>query len=273
MGDQRAIGVFDSGIGGLTVLKEIQKRLPHESLVYLGDTARVPYGAKSKDTIIRYSINNTRHLLNEGVKMLVVACNTASAYALEELEKMSSAPVIGVVEGGVMAAVRATSGKVGVIGTEATVRSGKYVTEILKRIPGAEIVTKPCPLFVALAEEGWTDNEVAHAVAKEYLKDMEGKIDTLVLGCTHYPVLKNSIRYALGENVKLIDSAEETSRLVEEKLRVLGLGADADADNPALIRFLVTDSPERNLQLGRRMLGDGIKIDRAELVDITWGDK
>jgi len=265
MSDTSPIGVFDSGIGGLTVLKEIRHLLPQESLIYLGDTARVPYGAKSKETIVRYSLNNTRLLLGLGVKMVVVACNTASAYALDELEKITDKPVIGVVEGGVVAAGRETKGKVGVIGTEATIRSGSYCNAIRNRFHGVEVISKPCPLFVSLVEEGWTDNGVASAVADEYLAELRGKVDTLVLGCTHYPLLKGVIGKTLGENVKLIDSAKETAKIVAKRLGDLKI--ENNSGKEGSLRFMVTDSPERSVRIGDRILGEKM-ISSAELVDI-----
>jgi glutamate racemase len=266
MSDTRPIGIFDSGIGGLTVLRAIHELLPSESIVYLGDTARVPYGTKSRETIIRYSVNNARFLLNEGVKMVVVACNTASAYALEDVTRLTDNPVIGVVEAGVIAALREASGAIGVIGTEATIRSNKYPSEINRLQPGIKVFSKACPLFVALAEEGWTRNEVAHAVAKEYLEEFKGKIDALVLGCTHYPPLKGIIRLVLGENVRLIDSAEETARIVGERLD--GLDMRSGGAQRGKITMAVTDSPERSLEVGRRLLGRDLEISGVTLVDI-----
>lgn len=266
MSDTRPIGIFDSGIGGLTVLRAIHELLPYESIVYLGDTARVPYGTKSRETIIRYSVNNARFLLNAGVKMVVVACNTASALALEDVARLTESPVIGVVEGGVTAALKGTPGAIGVIGTEATIRSNKYPSEISRLRPGVKVISKACPLFVALAEEGWTENEVAHAVAKEYLEEFRGKVDSLVLGCTHYPPLKGVIRSVLGESVRLIDSAEETARIVGERLNRLGARSLGSA--PGKITMAVTDSPERSLEVGRRLLGRNLEINGVTLVDI-----
>jgi glutamate racemase len=265
--DPRPIGIFDSGIGGLTVLRAIHDLLPCEPIVYLGDTARVPYGTKSRETIIRYSVNNARFLLGEGVKMIVVACNTASAYALEDVARLTDNPVVGVVEGGVVAALKNVSGAIGVIGTEATIRSNKYPAEINRLQPGIKVISKACPLFVALAEEGWTGNEVAHAVAKEYLSEFKGKIDALVLGCTHYPPLKGVIQLVLGENVRLIDSAEETARIVGERLDNLDMRAGGAQRGK--ITMAVTDSPERSLEVGRRLLGRDLEISGVTLVDIT----
>ena len=266
MSDTRPIGIFDSGIGGLTVLRAIHELLPAESIVYLGDTARVPYGTKSKETIVKYSVNNARFLLSRGVKMIVVACNTASAHALDDVTRLTDYPVIGVVEGGVIAALKKASVAIGVIGTEATIRSNKYPSEINRLHPGTKVISKACPLFVALAEEGWTDNEVAHAVTKEYLREFKGKIDALVLGCTHYPPLKGVIQSVLGDGVRLIDSAEETARIVGERLAALGM--QANGAKLGRISLAVTDSPERSLEVGRRLLGENLEISGVTLVDI-----
>ena len=212
-------------------------------------------------------MNNARFLLNEGVKMIVVACNTASAHALEEVVRLTDSPVIGVVEGGVIAALKETSGAIGVIGTEATIRSNKYPSEINRLQPGITVFSKACPLFVALAEEGWTDNEVAHAVTREYLEEFRGKIDALVLGCTHYPPLKGVIRSVLGEGVRLIDSAQETARIVGERLERLNIRANGA--KLGKITLAVTDSPERSLEVGRRLLGQNLEISGVTLVDIS----
>ncbi len=267
MSNRASIGVFDSGIGGLTVLKEIHNQLPNENIVYLGDTARVPYGSKSRETVVKYSLNNVRFLEQNNVKMIVVACNTASAYALPEIINATSKPVIGVVEGGVNAVVELSSGRIGVIGTEATIASGAYTCQIMKELPNSEIYPKACPLFVPLAEEGWANNSITRDVVEEYLSAMRGKVDTMVLGCTHYPVLKSAISSVLGDDVKLIDSAKETARLVEERLNELAL-KNSQADNRGKIRFVVTDSAQRNLEVGRKLMGE-IEIDDVELVDIA----
>ncbi|MBF0169558.1 MAG: glutamate racemase [Nitrospinae bacterium] len=268
MTDRRPIGVFDSGIGGLTVVKAIRDRLPNESILYLGDTARVPYGTKSKETVVRYSVNAAEALLSRGVKMLVIACNTASASALPEvIDHAGGVPVIGVVEGGVAAALKATDGRVGVIGTESTVRSGAYEKGIDAGRKGITVVSRPCPLFVGLAEEGWSDNEVALATAHRYLDGLTGQIDTLVLGCTHYPVLKPVIAKVMGPGVKLIDSGEETAQVVERRLAEYGLATTAD--RAGRVECLVTDSPERSLALARRLLGAEVAIDSCSLIDIS----
>lgn len=218
--DKRPIGVFDSGIGGLTVLKEIIKLLPEEDTIYLGDTAHLPYGTKSEETVIRYSLDNTRFLLQHDIKLLVVACNTASAVSLPALRKEFSLPIIGVIDAGARAAVKATKNRrVGIIGTETTIRSSAY-TKAMKAIdPDIETIGRPCPLFVPLVEEGWTDDAIAVMVAERYLHPLQEEgIDTLVLGCTHYPLLKNAIHKVMGDGVRLIDSAEETALEVKQIL-------------------------------------------------------
>ena len=215
---ERPIGVFDSGIGGLTVLKELLAHLPGESFVYFGDTARVPYGTKSGDTVRRFSRENVRLLLERGVKSVVVACNTASAEALQMLQREFDVPIVGVIEPGVRAAVEASgSGRIGVIGTAATVRSGAYQAGIQQLRAGAEVIAAPCPLFVPLAEEGWVDHPVTEMVAREYLQDFKGHgVEAMVLGCTHYPLLKAVIARVMGESVQLVDSAVETAREARE---------------------------------------------------------
>lgn len=274
MSDTRPIGIFDSGIGGLTVLCELVKKLPAESFIYLGDTARVPYGTKSKKTVVRYSMNNIAYLLSQNVKMVIVACNTASSYALDVLSQQTSVPVIGVIEGGVEAALLAhKSGAIGVIGTEATIGSGVYEKRLTKTGAELEVTSMACPLFVALAEEGWTENDVAISAAQNYLGKFSGAIDTLVLGCTHYPMLKKVIAKVVGESVTLIDSAEETAKLAAQALADKNLQNDFDSRGRAAkkgtIRFIVTDSPQRSTTIGQRMVGNNIQLPEAELIDIT----
>jgi glutamate racemase len=250
-----AIGVFDSGVGGLTVLKEIVRLMPGEHTIYLGDTARVPYGTRSASTIRKYALQTTGFLVSKGVKMLVVACNTSAAVALPTLRRhFPGLPVIGVIEPGARAAAAAsTSGRIGVIGTEGTIRSGAYEREILRLRPGARIIARPCPLFVSLAEEGWVEGKVARLVAREYLGTLrEEGIDTLVLGCTHYPLLKGTIRKVVGPRVRLIDSAEETARSVMEKLDEAGWREEGSRRSRR--RFYVTDLPAKFKILGRRFL-------------------
>ncbi|MBI5561540.1 MAG: glutamate racemase [Deltaproteobacteria bacterium] len=287
--NKRPIGVFDSGIGGLTVLREIARLMPGEDTVYLGDTARVPYGSKSKETVIRYSREVAGFLAGRGVKLIVVACNTASAYGLGELKKTLAIPVIGVIEPGARAAKRATAaGRIGIIGTEGTIRSNSYVNAI-NALSGDKtrsvtehgekgfdryfeietdvltVFTKACPLFVPLAEEGWTSNDVARLTAEHYLNGIKGRgVDALVLGCTHYPILKDTIAGVMGPGVKLIDSAEATA---EETRRALA-GDDMlnGAAGGAKREFFVTDSPERFVAVGKRFFGPG--LDTARLVTV-----
>lgn len=251
---EKAIGVFDSGVGGLTVLKEIMRLLPGEELMYLGDTARVPYGTKSPSTILRYALEAAAFLVERRVKMLVVACNTASSVALPALEERFSVPVIGVIEPGARKAVALTRNRrVGVIGTEGTIKSGAYTRAIHALDPAAEVFTAPCPLFVPLAEEGWAEHPVARLSAEEYLQPLlRHGIDTLVLGCTHYPLLKKTLRAVLGEGVQLVDSAAETARLVQARLAT---ARQFRQEEPARPRFFVTDASTRFETVGGAFLG------------------
>ncbi len=246
------IGVFDSGVGGLTVLHALHRRLPAEPTVYLGDTARVPYGTKSPDTVIRYSRTNARFLLQHDLRLLVVACNTATAHALEALQAELPVPVIGVVEPGARAAAALTrTRRIGVIGTAGTIASGAYQRALAQAIPGAEVVARACPLLVPLAEEGWTEGEVPRLVVERYLGDLRGSIDTLVLGCTHYPLLKEAIADVLGPQVALVDSAEATAAAVEDALR----GRPAAGGCTPTRRYFVTDVPARFPEIASRFLG------------------
>jgi len=220
MNSNLPIGIFDSGVGGLTVYRALHEGLPQERFVYLGDTARVPYGTKSLSTVERYAVENARFLAAHGIKLLVVACNTASALALPAIRASVAVPVVGVIEPGAKAAVEASAGgRIGVIATEATVRSGAYSRAIKELAPAAEVLERACPLFVSLAEEGWAESDVARKVAAEYLSDLgSGRVDALVLGCTHYPILRRVIQETLGEDVRLIDSGEATARSIEAVL-------------------------------------------------------
>ena len=265
-GKNRPIGVFDSGIGGLTVLKEIIKELPSENTIYLGDTARVPYGIRSAETVVRYSFENVRFLSSRNIKLLVVACNTASAVSLEAIKSRISIPVIGVIKPGAKAAVKATKNKrVGVIGTEATVKSNAYEEAIRDIDENIEVFGASCPLFVPLVEEGWTRGTIATLIAREYLVNMKGiGIDTVVLGCTHYPLLKRIIADVMGEEVALIDSAVETAHEIKAALEVLGLSRERN--NSLTREFYVTDSPERFVKVGENFLGRKIShIERTDL--------
>jgi len=256
------IGVFDSGLGGLTVAHAIMRRLPNESLIYFGDTARVPYGPKSPDTVRRYSREIAAFLLDQGVKAIVVACNTATAHALPMLRKELDVPVLGVVEPGARAAVRASrSGHIGVIATEGTIRSGAYERAIHAAAPAADVTALACPLFVPLVEEGWTDHDATRLVAREYLGPVGRQgVDTLVLGCTHYPLLKPLIASVVGPAVQLIDSAEETAADTERMLREHGLVTQS---SEAVYRFIASDDPQQFLGLGQRFFGD--TIERVEI--------
>lgn len=251
------VGVFDSGIGGLTVVKAVLELLPNEPLIYLGDTARTPYGTKSAEVVCRYSFENTEFLVARGVKLLVVACNTASAVALESLRERYEIPVIGVIEPGARAAASATrNGKIGIVATEATIRSGCYTRALRRLRPDFEIYTRACPLFVPLAEEGWVENEVARSTAELYLSSMrKSGIDTLILGCTHYPLLANVIRDTMGCEVMLVDSATSTADAVRDALESHALAGEGPA-SPA--SFFVTDSPDRFVKVGSRFLGTSI---------------
>jgi glutamate racemase len=259
------IGIFDSGVGGLTVLHRLLEAVPREHLLYLGDTARHPYGTKSAAVVTRYSIENTQFLVDKGVKLVVVACNSASAVALDALRARFDVPVIGVIEPGARAAVAATRNrKVGVIGTEATIASGSYTRALQALDPELEIYTRACPLFVPLAEEGWVDNEVSRQTAALYLASLrQSRIDTLVLGCTHYPLLAATIAEYLGPGVQLIDSAAETAREVVETLAARAL---ARADGAGSASFFVTDVPDRFTRIGGRFLGatvdSAVRIER-----------
>jgi len=251
----RPIGVFDSGIGGLTVVAELMRQLPGEEIVYFGDTARLPYGPKSEDTVKQFAVQDTEFLLSHGVKIVVVACNTASSVAVDDLTRRYDLPVTGVIAPGALAAVSSTLiGKVGVIGTEGTIASHAYRREIGKLDRDIEILEMSCPLFVPLAEEGWTDREVTLVIAHEYLTPLrDAGIDVVVLGCTHYPILKGTIGKVFGPSVKLIDSAEETAREVAERLSSLGLARGPGA--PPEHRFFVSDVPHRFREQAERFLG------------------
>ncbi|HUI46981.1 MAG TPA: glutamate racemase [Nitrospirota bacterium] len=255
---QKAIGIFDSGIGGLTVVKEIVAKLPLENIIYLGDTARVPYGIRSAETVTRYSFENTQFLLSQEIKMLVVACNTASAISLDAVKKEFPLPIIGVLEPGARAAVAATrTRKLGVIGTEATIASRAYETAIKRLAPDVEVHSLACPLFVPLAEEGWTDNDVAQLIASKYLAPLRKTgIDTLVLGCTHYPLFKAVITRAVDPDIRLIDSATETAKEVEDVLDKLKWRIEGPGEG--VRKFYVTDLPSRFEKIGKRFLGDSL---------------
>lgn len=260
------IGVFDSGIGGLTVARELFHLLPNESVVYFGDTARVPYGPKSPDTVLRYSREATAFLLSRDVKMIVIACNTATAHAFETLQAELPVPVIGVVEPGARTAARASkSGRIGVIGTAGTIGSGAYDFAVRRLIENARVYAQPCPLFVPLIEEGWIDREATKLVAREYLQPLHDvDIDVLILGCTHYPLMSDVLKSILGDKVALVDSAHETALEVKNVLQEKGLARSSHAAPEHT--FIASDSPLRFREVGRRFLGD--RIVEVERVDV-----
>ncbi len=260
------IGVFDSGIGGLTVVAEIMRQLPNEEIVYFGDTARLPYGPKSNETVAQFAMQDTRFLLSHDVKMVVVACNTASSVAADRLKQSFDVPVIGVISPGALAAVSASlTGHVGVIGTEGTITSHAYKRALHRIDPEIEVIEKSCPLFVPLAEEGWTDREVTLVIAHEYLTPLrDAGVDVVVLGCTHYPILKQTVGRVFGPSVTLIDSAEETARDVAHVLTELHI-ANTTGRVPHH-RFFVSDVPHRFQEQAERFLGRSLP--EVELVTI-----
>lgn len=276
---ERPIGVFDSGVGGLTVARQIRNYLPDEQIIYFGDTAHLPYGTKSKRQIIRFSSAAAKFLTNLGIKLLVVACNSSSAVALTALKERMNLPIIGVIDPGAEEAVRATSNKhIGVIGTRATIESGAYQRRIVRLDPETRVVAKACPLFVALVEEGRTNGEVAWLVAREYLKPIRAEgVDTLILGCTHYPLLKDIIAIVMGKDVKLIDSAQAVAVQVKEILhrrRWLASSGRKRASKrgssrgKAGMKFYVSDWPENFKALGERFLGEELRQVKEVRLDV-----
>ena len=254
-----AIGVFDSGVGGLTVFREIARALPHQALIYLGDSARVPYGSKSPAIVQRYAMEAANHLVQRGIGMLVVACNTATSAALPALQKELDIPVIGVIEPGAQAAVEKTKGRVGVIATEGTVNSRAYTRAIQKIKPSIEVIESAAPLFVPLAEEGWANTHVAREVAEIYLEPLlDAGIDTLVLGCTHYPILRVTIEHVVGDQVAIVDSAETTAKAV------MRMAPSANGEPSHL--FLVTDAAERFRKIASEFLEQ--EVGKLELVTL-----
>lgn len=255
------IGVFDSGVGGLTVVREIIRQMPEERLVYFGDTARVPYGTKSKDTIVRYTRQNIRFLMTQDVKAIVIACNTATAFALETVEKELDIPVIGVIHAGAKTAVEATrNGKIGIIGTEGTIRSGVYTKMMEEMKEDIEVIGKPCPLFVPLVEEGLLHDSVTDEIASRYLSELKGKfIDTLVLGCTHYPLLRSTVGRVMGPEVTLVNPAYETALELKQVLKESGLLNDTIDPHQDKYRFYVSDLAEKFTNFASSILPDQIK--------------
>jgi len=270
--NERAIGVFDSGMGGLTVMAALMARLPRERFVYLGDTARLPYGTKSGETVTRYAVQCARALARHDMKLLVVACNTASAVALPELtHALAPMPVVGVVEPGAEAALAAAPhGPIAVIATEGTIRGGAYERAIHARGPDIAVVQAACPLFVPLAEEGLTEGPIAELAARRYLEPLfasaREKPKCLVLGCTHYPVLKRVVAGIVGADVAIVDSAEATSAAVARLLEEGALARQGGAGEPA--HFLTTDAPDRFVRVGEIFLGRPIAEDSVSLVDL-----
>lgn len=259
------VGVFDSGVGGLTVAREIMRQIPEERIVYFGDTARVPYGNKSKDTILRYSRQIIRFLRTREVKAIVIACNTASAYALDTVAAESDIPIIGVINAGARTAVQATrNGKIGVIGTEGTIGSGIY-TRVMKQLkPDIQVTGKPCPLFVPLVEEGLLHDSVTDEIASRYLSVLKGKyIDTLVLGCTHYPLLRSTLRRLMGEDVVLVNPAYETAIELKQLLEERGLERDgAESLQGEKYQFFVSDLAEKFTSFATSILPNEVKETR-----------
>ena len=250
----KSIGVFDSGVGGLTVVRELIRQLPCENIVYFGDTARVPYGIKSKETVIRFSIENILFLLKQDVKLICVACNTVSSLALPAIKKHFRVPIVGVISPGAREAVYATHNKrIGVIGTKGTIKSRTYEFEIKQLEPQARVTAVACPLFVPFVEEGWLSGDVVLEVARIYLKPLrDARVDTVILGCTHYPLLKPVIKQVLGKNITLIDSAKQVAIEVKKILATEGL---LDKGRRGKHEFYVSDNPEWFSELAERFLG------------------
>ena len=272
-GTRKPIGVFDSGIGGLTVVKALMEALPEEPIVYFGDTARVPYGSKSKSTIVRFSLENVEFLLRFGVKCIVIACNTASSWALPTLRKYFKVPMVGVIRPGARAAVTSTVTKrVGVIGTNATVRSRAYELEIKRLDPRIEVFSQSCPLFVPLVESGWLNGPISQQIAQKYLESLRReRIDTLILGCTHYPLLAPVIQRVIGPKTTLVDSATQTAAEVKSLLswhegQSNGKTNGHHNGHAPRHRFFVTDEPHQFTALGEQFLGRAIRsVERTSL--------
>jgi glutamate racemase len=263
------IGIFDSGIGGMTVVKRIISALPGENVVYFGDTARVPYGSKSNSTVIEYSLQNAKFLVEKNIKLLVVACNTASSVALDELRDNFDIPVIGMIEPGAQMALQKTKkNRIGVIGTYATTGNKAYSSELKKIDNQIFVLEKPCPLFVPLAEEGWTNHKATKIIAEEYLNELKDlEIDTVLLGCTHYPILSDIIGEVLGVDITLIDSGTASSLVVEKYLTEKKLLNDSG--EPGKHEYYVSDVPSRFKDVAERFLGRDInKIDKVDLEDL-----
>ncbi len=263
--NNRAIGIFDSGFGGLTVMSAISKLLPKENLIYFGDSAHVPYGSKSKKVVTEFSTDISKFLVKKNVKMIVIACNTASAYSLKTLKKVIKVPIIGVIEAGSVVALQNTKNKkVGVIGTEGTVKSNAYAKEIKKHNKKINCFSKACPLFVPLVEEGWNSGKITEEIISVYLKELvDKKIDTIILGCTHYPLLKDTIKKVIGKNINIIDSATAVATAVKDLLKKNKLLKEKGKGR---YEFYVSDDPEKFKKLGSKFFNNKInKVTKVEL--------
>ena len=264
---KNSIGIFDSGVGGLTVFHEIKRALPHKNILYFGDTARVPYGSKSQSTIIQYSLQNMMFLLEHQIELLVVACNTSSAYAIEELKKHSDIPIIGVIIPGAKKALNVSRNRrIGIIGTEGTVKSGSYEKALKSLDATCTVFSKATPLLVPLVEENWIEHHVTREIIQEYMQDLlEKDIDTIIMGCTHYPVLKNMIRDVVGSTIVLVDSAESIALELQNRY-----STEPVKKTEGDYRFFVSDNPEKFKILGRQILGEDImKIQKVSFAD-AW---
>lgn len=261
---EHSIGVFDSGVGGLTVMRQIMQKMPNESIIYFGDTARIPYGSKSKETIIRYSIENTIFLLQKNIKLLVVACNTATAQALDKLQQIFNIPIIGVIEPGAEEACRASKNqRIAVLGTRGTIKSGAYQREIQKRLPNSAVFPVACPLFVPLVEERFYHHPASELIVKEYIQPLlKNGVDTVLLGCTHYPLLKEQIQVIVGHDVTLVDSAMTCANKVVDILQ--GYNGEANERSKPTYSYYVSDDPENFRLSGKEFLGN--MIDHVECI-------
>jgi glutamate racemase len=272
MNNTNPIGIFDSGVGGLTVVKSIESFLPNENIIYFGDTARVPYGSKSNSTVVEYALQDATFLNNKNVKLIIVACNTASSIALDNLREQFEIPIIGMIEPGAKAALEKTvTGKIGVIGTETTISNKAYSKALLNLDSKVKVIEKACPLLVPLAEEGWINHPATKLIVEEYLSELKKEnIDTLILGCTHYPILRDVIQEAIGQNVKLIDSGEAASVEVEDYLN--GMGLKNISNNLGRDQYFVSDTPTKFKQVANLFLGKEINhIEKIDLEEIIRG--
>lgn len=262
------IGVFDSGVGGLTVMQQLMRILPHENMIYFGDTARLPYGGKSRETIIRYSIENTIFLMEKNIKLLVIACNTASAFAIQKLRQIFNIPIIGVIEPGAQKAASLTTKKrIAVLGTKGTIESGAYQQELLKLIPEASIISKACPLFVPLVEEQFLQHPATQLIVQEYLASLKNQsIDTLLLGCTHYPLLKEHIQKEIGPHIHLVDSASACAEQVSLMLKHYQIESTCLDVNH---QYYVSDDPCRFKEIAEKIFGHS--IDKVEYSHSQFG--